>query len=124
MRFVRHIKLLLVRVVFVPSRQKGNGNAPKLVNMLAQLRRGFGSVAAARTECFAISLGSVTSNRAPPYCGSDDADSLPPCCSMIILQIARPNPVPFAFVVTNGIKNSCQFVGVNSGACVLQRNGN
>jgi hypothetical protein len=42
---------------------------------------------------------------------SDAADSLPPWCSIIILQIARPNPVPFAFVVTNGSKMLVSLLG-------------
>ena len=42
-------------------------------------------------------IGSVLESRSA-IIRSDDADSLPPCSSIIILQIASPNPVPFAAV--------------------------
>jgi len=87
-------------------RQEGSQHAS-----VAQLRPGLSSEAATGAEGSAISVGSVTSNRAPPYCVSDDADSLPPSCSIIILQIDIPNPVPFAFVVTNGSKMLASLLG-------------
>ena len=63
----------------------------------------------ASAEDTTLLVGSVISNRAPPS-GSDATDSVPPCCSTIILQIARPNPVPVAFVVTNGSNMTAIFL--------------
>ena len=34
--------------------------------------------------------------------GFDFAEIVPSCCSTMVLHIARPRPVPFAFVVNNG----------------------
>ena len=66
--------------------------------------------------------GSVISNRAPS-CISAAADSFPPCCSIIVLQIARPNPVPFAFVVTNGSKMRVSLSGSIPGPVISLTGG-
>ncbi len=65
----------------------------------------------------AASAGSVISNRAPPS-APDVADRSPSCCSTIILQIARPNPVPLAFVVTNASKMLVSFSGQFQDPCL------
>jgi len=43
--------------------------------------------------------------------GLFDTEMEPPCCSTILLQITKPNPVPVFFVVNIGSKIFSKFSG-------------
>jgi hypothetical protein len=58
----------------------------------------------------ADAIGTANSNKAPVL-PSDEAVRWPPCCSMIMRQIASPNPMPWDLVVTNAVKMRSNFSG-------------
>ena len=72
----------------------------------------------------ADAIGRTNWNNAP-FLPSDDAVRWPPCCSMIMRQIASPNPIPCDLVVTNAVNMRSNFSGSIPGPDVFycDRNG-
>ena len=61
--------------------------------------------------------GKMMSNCAPPS-RPDDASSCPPWRSTIIRQMAKPNPIPRALVVTNASNMLSNFFRIDSRSCI------